>query len=55
MAFDPAQLVEGANQLVGQVGVLRRILGTSPQRLPDPCASWPLRPARLALWRKAVE
>jgi|GEM_PF-6236119 len=28
------QLREGANQLVGQVGVLRRILGTSPQRPP---------------------
>jgi hypothetical protein len=48
-------LREGANQLEGQVGVLRRIWEPHPNDFPDPCASWPLRPARLALWRKAVE
>jgi ubiquinone/menaquinone biosynthesis C-methylase UbiE len=54
-AFDSAQLREGANQLEGQVGVLRRIWEPHPNDFPDPCASWPLRPARLALWRRAVE
>ena len=33
-AFDPGQLREGANQLVGQVGVLFRIWEPHPDGLP---------------------
>src|ERR1043166_8712268 len=37
---------------LGQVGVLFRIWEPHPNGLSDPCASWRLRPARLALRRK---
>jgi hypothetical protein len=52
VAFDPDQLREGAKSTGGQVGVLNRIWVPHPNGLSDPCASWRLRPARLALRRK---
>ena len=52
-AFIRASLREGAkSNWLGQVGVLFRIWEPHPNGLSDPCASWRLRPARLALRRK---
>ena len=53
-AFDPAQLREGAMSTGGQVGVLSRVWVPHPSDLRCSCASWRLRPARLALEHKTA-
>ena len=55
VAFDPAQLREGAKSTDRTGGCPAPDWEPHPNDFPDPCASWPLRPARWTLGRKAVE